>query len=93
MGFHGRAAAHKPKITMRNAKRRMECCKVEVERWKRVLWSEESGGPSDYSGLGDSRRMLSAPMHSANCKVWCTRNNGLGLFSWFGPLSSCEDTF
>ena len=24
MGFHGRAAAHKPKITMRNAKRRLE---------------------------------------------------------------------
>jgi hypothetical protein len=24
MGFHGRAAAHKPKNTMRNAKRRLE---------------------------------------------------------------------
>ena len=24
MGFHGRAAAHKPKITMHNAKRRLE---------------------------------------------------------------------
>ena len=28
MGFHGRAAAHKPKITMRNAKRRLEWCKA-----------------------------------------------------------------
>ncbi|XP_076324347.1 uncharacterized protein LOC143232607 [Tachypleus tridentatus] len=26
MGFHGRATAHKPKITMRNAKRQLECC-------------------------------------------------------------------
>ena len=23
-------------------------------------------------------------MHSANCKVWWRRNNGLELFSWFG---------
>jgi hypothetical protein len=28
MGFHGRAGTHKPKITMRNAKRRLELCKV-----------------------------------------------------------------
>ena len=36
-GFHGRAAAqtHKPMITMRNGKRRLEW-------WKRVLWSDES---------------------------------------------------
>ena len=28
MGFHGRAAAYKPKITMRDAKHRLEWCKV-----------------------------------------------------------------
>ena len=28
MGVHGRAAAHKPKITMRNDKRRLEWCKA-----------------------------------------------------------------
>jgi hypothetical protein len=28
MGFHGRAAAHKPKIPMRNAKCRLEWCKA-----------------------------------------------------------------
>jgi hypothetical protein len=28
MGFHVRAAAHKPKVTMRNAKRRLEWCKA-----------------------------------------------------------------
>ena len=46
MGFHGRAAAHKPKITMRNAKRRLEWCQAHrhwtLEQWKHVLWSDES---------------------------------------------------
>ena len=46
MGFHGQAAAHQPKITMRNAKRRLEWCKAyhrwTLEQWKRVLWSDES---------------------------------------------------
>ena len=46
MGFHGQAAAHKPKITMHNAKRRLECCDARrqwtLEQWKRVLWSDES---------------------------------------------------
>jgi hypothetical protein len=28
MGFHGRAAAHKPKITMHNAQHRLEWCKA-----------------------------------------------------------------
>ena len=41
MGFHGRAATHKPKITMRNANRRLEWCKARrhwtLEHWKRVL--------------------------------------------------------
>jgi hypothetical protein len=36
----------KPKIIMRNAKRRLECCKGQhlwiLEQWKRVLWSDES---------------------------------------------------
>jgi hypothetical protein len=44
MGFHGRAAAYKLKITMRNAKRRLEWCKarphVTLEQWKHVLWSD-----------------------------------------------------
>ena len=46
MGFHSGAATHKPKITMRNAKRRLEWCKAHrhwtLEQWKRVLWSDES---------------------------------------------------
>jgi hypothetical protein len=31
-------------------------------------------------GLADARRMLPAPKHSADCKVWSRRNNGLELF-------------
>jgi hypothetical protein len=46
MGFHGRAVAHKPKITMHNAKCRLEWCKARrhwtLEQWKRILWSDES---------------------------------------------------
>ena len=46
MDLHGRAATHKPKITMRNAKRWLECCKARrhwtQEHWKYVLWSDES---------------------------------------------------
>jgi hypothetical protein len=46
MGFHGRAAAHKPLITICNAKRRLEWCKTHhhwtLEQWKRVLCSDES---------------------------------------------------
>ena len=46
MGFHGRAATHKPKITMRNAKRQLEWCKARrhwsLEQWKCVFWSNES---------------------------------------------------
>ena len=46
MGFHGRVAAHKPKITTPNAKRWLERCKARLhwtlEQWKRVLWSDES---------------------------------------------------
>jgi hypothetical protein len=45
MGFHGRAAAHKPKI-MRNSKRYLEWCNAHrhwtLEQWKCVLWSDES---------------------------------------------------
>ena len=38
--------AHKPKLTMRNVKSRLEWCKARrhwtLEQWKHVLWSDES---------------------------------------------------
>jgi hypothetical protein len=46
MVFHGLAAAHNPKITIRNAKHRLEWCKAHrhwfLEQFKHVLWSDES---------------------------------------------------
>jgi hypothetical protein len=46
MGCRGRAAANKPKITMRNAKRWLERCKARLhwtrEQWKCVPCSDES---------------------------------------------------
>ena len=46
MGFHGRAAAHKPKITMHNAKLRLEWSKGlrlwTLEQCKDVVWSDDS---------------------------------------------------
>ena len=43
MGLHGRAAAHKPKITMRNAKHRLEWCKAAF------IWIWSSGNA--FSGV------------------------------------------
>jgi hypothetical protein len=67
MGFHGQAATHKPKIIMRNAKCRLEWCKVcrhwTLEQWKRVLWRDElrftnlAVQPTNL-GLVDARRTL-----------------------------------
>ncbi|GFT63514.1 QLQ domain-containing protein [Trichonephila clavipes] len=46
LGFHGRAAAHKPNITPQNAKHRLQWCRARrhwtVDLWKTVLWSDES---------------------------------------------------
>ena len=46
MGFHGRAATNKPKITIHNAKGWLEWCKAHchwiLEQSKCALWSDES---------------------------------------------------
>lgn len=46
LGFHGRAAAHKPLITKSNRAARLKWCKAHrnwtVDQWKGVLWSDES---------------------------------------------------
>jgi hypothetical protein len=45
MGFLGRAVAHKPKITMHNAKRQLDWCKAchhwTLEQWTHILWSDQ----------------------------------------------------
>ena len=46
LGFHGRAAAHKPLITKSNRAARLRWCKARkncsVDEWKQVLWSDET---------------------------------------------------
>ena len=60
MGFHGRAAAHKPKITMRNVKHRLEWCKLDSGAEGNELFgvmnhASPSGSPTDESGFGGSQ--------------------------------------
>ncbi|GFW66734.1 transposable element tcb1 transposase [Trichonephila clavipes] len=46
LGFHGRAAAHKPNIPPQNAKHGLQWCRAHrhwtVDLWKTVPWSDES---------------------------------------------------
>ena len=90
---------HKPKIPMRNAKRRLEWCKARyhwtLEQRKHILWSDESRFTIWQTWrtnlvLEDARRRLPVRMHSANCKVWWRSNNSLRLFFMVRarPLSS-----
>ena len=64
MGFHRRAAAHKPKITICNIKRWLEWGKT------RSHWSSgnafsgvmnHSGSPTDESGLGGCQENATCP--------------------------------
>ena len=45
-----------------------------------------SGSLTDESGY--TRRMLPAPKHSANCKVWRRKNNGLRMFFMVRDLNA-----
>jgi hypothetical protein len=78
IGFHGRAAAHKPKITMPNVGY------SGVKLTSIGLWSSRNAFSRGMNQFGGCQENITCP----KCKVWWKRNNGLGLFFivWAGPL-------
>jgi hypothetical protein len=99
MGFHGRAATHKPMITKCYAKRRLEWCNARhhwtLERWKCVFWSDESCFTIWHSDGQICVWQIPGECYLPHCivsNVTFGRGGILiwGWFSWFRPLISSD---
>jgi hypothetical protein len=86
IGFHGRAAAHKPNNSPMNAKRRLKWCKERrhwtVNNWKRVVWSDESR----YTKWRSDRRVwvwrMPGEQYLPACVVQTAKFGGDGIRMW-----------
>ncbi|GFX57873.1 transposable element Tcb1 transposase [Trichonephila clavipes] len=93
LGFHGRAAAHKPNITPQNAKHRLQWCRAHrhwtVDMWETVLWSDESRFTVWESGGCVWVWWMPGERFFSDCIVLTVKFGGgsimvWGCFSWFG---------
>ena len=75
LGYHGRAAAHKPLITKSNRAAQLSWYKAwrqwTVEQWKQVLWSDESRFTLFRS---DGRTLVWRLPEERLCRICCANS-------------------